>query len=214
MSIENNHKPHRTFLDRFLDIPEPKVSYLTKVTWVDRLMSKTFLKLLPSSVTPNRITQFRLICIPFVAWALLAHDFSIAMPLFVIAAFSDALDGALARTERKITSWGTLYDPVADKLLVGITSLIIVSEYISIRLALAIVFIELCLVASAYFRYKGRIVPAKTMGKIKMLLQCFGISFLLLYLVIGSPILLTIATYLLYLALMFGLLSLFVFRSI
>ncbi|HEU5114415.1 MAG TPA: hypothetical protein VFT82_01460, partial [Candidatus Paceibacterota bacterium] len=87
-------------------------------------------------------------------------------------------------------------------------------KYISTYLALGIVVIEVLLVSSAYFRYKGRVVPAKTMGKTKMILQCLGIIVLLFYIVFEIPALLAIATYTLYLAIVFGLLSLLVFRSI
>lgn len=206
--------PVLTFLDRFLEVPEAKVTYLTRVTPIDRLLAKTLLKLVPDGVTPNLITKFRLISIPFVA-ILLGLDFYVSGTiLFVLAAISDALDGALARTKRKITTWGTLYDPIADKLLIGAVATIVITKYIDTYLALAIVLIEVFLVASAYFRYKGRVVPAKTMGKTKMILQCVGIGLLLLGVVLHAPILITVATYILYLAVIFGLLSLFVFRSI
>ncbi|HVT75076.1 MAG TPA: CDP-alcohol phosphatidyltransferase family protein [Candidatus Paceibacterota bacterium] len=208
------HNPVLTFLDRFLDVPEAKVTYLTKATPIDRLLAKTFLRLLPDGVTPNQITKFRLLSVPFIG-ALLALDFyATGTMIFLLAAFSDALDGALARTQRKITTWGTLYDPIADKLLIGLVSVIIISKYVSLNLALAIVFIEVALVASAYHRYKGRVVPAKTMGKTKMILQCVGIGLLLLSIVFGSSALLVAATWILYAAVAFGLLSLFVFRSI
>jgi CDP-diacylglycerol---glycerol-3-phosphate 3-phosphatidyltransferase len=206
--------PLLTFLDRFLDVPEAKVTYLTRETAIDRLMAKTFLRLLPASVTPNQITKFRLLTIPFIA-LLLALDLYVAgTVLFLFSAFSDALDGALARTQKKITTWGTLYDPIADKLLIGAVSVITVSKYISPYLALAIVLIEIFLVSSAYFRYKGRVVPAKTMGKTKMILQCVGIIMLLAFILFKAPVLLVLATYILYTAIVFGLLSLFVFRSI
>lgn len=203
-----------TFLDRFLDVTEAKVTYLTKETPIDRFLAKTFLKCLPASITPNQITKFRLITIPFIT-LLLALDFYVAgTVLFLFSAFSDALDGALARTQRKITTWGTLYDPIADKLLIGAVSVLVVSKYISAYLALAIIVIEILLVSSAYFRYKGRVVPAKMMGKTKMILQCVGIILLLGFILFKIPVLLVIATYTLYMAIVFGLLSLFVFRSI
>jgi CDP-diacylglycerol--glycerol-3-phosphate 3-phosphatidyltransferase len=203
-----------TFLDRFLDVPEAKVTYLTKVTFFDRFFAKTFLRLIPDRVTPNDITKFRLLTIPFIALLLALDFYVVGAILFLFSAFSDALDGAMARPQKKITSWGTFYDPVADKLLIGAVSVIVVSKYIGSYLALAIVLIEIFLVASAYHRYKGRIVPAKTMGKTKMILQCFGIIMLLLYIVFQVPVLLVIATYMLYGAVLFGLLSLFIFRSI
>ncbi|MEK7607940.1 MAG: CDP-alcohol phosphatidyltransferase family protein [Patescibacteria group bacterium] len=212
--MQDNLNPILTFLDRFLDVPETKVTYLTRATPIDRFFAKTFLKLIPHQVIPNQITKFRLISIPFIAF-LLAFDFyALGTVLFLFSAFSDALDGALARTKKKVTSWGTFYDPIADKLLIGMVSVIVVSKYISLGLAGVIIFLEVLLVSLAYVRYKGRIVPAKIMGKTKMVLQCVGIIILLLYIVLDIPILLIIATYTLYLAVVFALLSLFVFRSI
>lgn len=216
--MQENHTESQntvlTFLDRLLDVPEAKVTYLTRPTFIDHLIARTFLKIIPPSITPNDITKFRLFCIPIIAALLYFDMYILGTILFLFAAFSDALDGALARTQRKITTWGTLYDPIADKLLIGMVATILVTKYIGAYTALIIILIEIFLVAFSYLRYKGRVVPAKTMGKTKMILQCSGIIVLLFYIVSGFPILLTIATYTLYLAIVFGLLSLFVFRSI
>ena len=212
--MQEKQHPILTFLDKLLDVPEAKVTYLTRVTAIDRFLAYTFLKLVPNFITPNQITKFRLISIPFIALLLALNFYIAAGVLFLFSAFSDALDGALARTQHKITTWGTLYDPIADKLLIGAVSVIIVSKYIGSYLALAIVVIEILLVSSAYFRYRGRVVPAKTMGKTKMILQCVGIIVLFFFIFTQVHVLLVIATYILYIALVFGLLSLFVFRSI
>jgi CDP-diacylglycerol--glycerol-3-phosphate 3-phosphatidyltransferase len=212
--MDKQQNPLVTFLDRFLDVPETKVTYLTKVTWIDRVLARVFLPLLSDGVTPNQITKFRLVSVPFVALLLALDLYLFGTILFLFAAFSDALDGALARTKKMVTTWGTLYDPIADKLLVGTVATIVISKHVSLYLALAIIVIEILLVSFSYYRYKGRIVPAKTMGKTKMVLQCLGIIALLFYILFGVPVLLTIATYLLYAAVAFALLSLFVFRSI
>jgi phosphatidylglycerophosphate synthase len=132
----------------------------------------------------------------------------------MLSAFSDMLDGARARTTGHITTWGTICDPLADKLLIGSVTIILVSKLISPFLALAIVAVETLLIVSSYFRFKGRAVPAKTVGKVKMVLQCWGIIFLLYFVLSGVAVFLTIATYTLYLALIFALLSLLVYRSV
>lgn len=212
--MDNEIKSVLTFLDKFLEVPEAKVTYLTKVTFIDRLIQKTCLGLLPKWMTPNLITKFRLITIPFIAYLLAFDHFTLGTILFLFSALSDALDGALARTTHQITSWGTLYDPIADKLLISTAAVILITKYLSGTIALAIIAIELCLVGSSYFRYKGRVVPAKTMGKTKMVLQCMGVILLLFSIVFGVPALLIAAKYVLYLAIIFALLSLFVFRSI
>lgn len=203
-----------TLLERVLNMSEARVKYFSKVTPIDRILSATFLKLIPESVTPNRITLFRFITIPFILYFLLADYMLLGTILFVISAFSDALDGARARTTKHITSWGILCDPFADKLLIGSVAMILITKYISVYLALGIVSIELFLVAFSYLRYKGHLVPAKTVGKLKMVLQCFGIGFIMLFALLGTPWLLVVATYILYVAVGFGLLSLLVYKTI
>ncbi|MFA6430597.1 MAG: CDP-alcohol phosphatidyltransferase family protein [Candidatus Paceibacterota bacterium] len=198
---------------RVFDEPRPK--YVAKVTVIDKIFEKTILKLFPRKYfKPNLITVFRFVSIPFVLFFLLDKDYMIGFILFAIAAFSDAVDGAMARTRNQITDWGIVFDPLADKLLIGSVGFIVISSLISLPLALSIVFIELMLIVSAYFRFKGEIVPAKLVGKIKMILQSFGVGFLLIFLAVGHPALIIVATYTLYLAIVFAILSLVVYRSI
>ena len=203
-----------TLLERVLNMSEARVRYFSKVTPIDRILASTFLKLIPESITPNRITLFRFITIPFILYFLLADHILLGTVLFVISAFSDALDGARARMTKHITSWGILCDPFADKLLVGSVAMVMISKYVSVYLAVAIVSIELLLVAFSYLRYKGHLVPAKTVGKLKMVLQCFGIGFIMLFALLGTPWLLVVATYILYVTVGFGLMSLFVYKTI
>lgn len=212
--LQSAKERRMNLLERVLNMSEARVKYFSKVTPIDRILSATFLKLIPESVTPNRITLFRFITIPFIVYFLLADYMLLGTILFALSAFSDALDGARARTTKHITSWGILCDPFADKLLIGSVGLIMISKYISVYLALAIAFIEFLLVAFSYLRYKGHLVPAKTVGKVKMVLQCFGIGFIMLFVLIGAPWLLIVATYILYVAVAFGLLSLLVYKTI
>lgn len=197
-----------------LNLEGARLEYLTKVTIFDRMFSATILPLFPRSFSPNRITIFRFISIPIIL-TLLILGYNIAGTiLFVLAALSDALDGAVARTQHRITKWGIVADPIADKLLIGLVSLLVVLKYLDWHVTLAIVSIELVLAFSAYFRYRGKLMPAKTVGKMKMILQCVGVGFVLLYGIVPSPVFLIIGQYILYLAIIFGLASLFVYRSI
>jgi phosphatidylglycerophosphate synthase len=70
------------------------------------------------------------------------------------------------------------------------------------------------LIISSYYRFKGEVVPAKTVGKIKMILQCVGVGFIFLALVSGVPFFFICATYTLYFAVIFAILSIAVYRSI
>ena len=202
----------KILLFRVFDNPKPK--YIAKVTAIDRFIDKVFLWAFPQSVNPNHITVFRFITIPFIVYFLLVESYKIAFVLFVISAISDAIDGTIARTRNKISDWGIIFDPFADKLLIGSVGGIIIFKFLSPAIAFTIIFLEIILIASSYYRFKGRIIPAKTVGKIKMILQCVGVCFVFLFLLIGSSIFLIIATYILYAAIIFGLLSLFVYRSI
>jgi CDP-diacylglycerol--glycerol-3-phosphate 3-phosphatidyltransferase len=202
------------FKQKVLALAESRAKYLSKVTPIDRWLKILFLGLIPKSVTPNHITVFRFITIPFIAVLLLDGHYLAATIIFLFSAFSDALDGALARTTGQITRWGILADPLADKLLVGSVSLILISKFLSWQLAVVIVALELFLIASAYYRYKGEVVPAKMTGKIKMIFQCFGIIFLFFYVLFGGAFWLLFATVSLVLAVVFAILSLLIYKSI
>ena len=199
---------------RRLNLVGARLEYLTRVTLFDRFFAATLLRLLPRFISPNRITIFRFISIPFILFLLLSGYNLAGTILFVISALSDALDGALARTKHRITKWGIVADPIADKLLIGSVALLVVGKELGWPLVAALVSIELILAGSAYFRYRGKLMPAKTVGKIKMTLQCVGVGFVLLYGIIPDPLILILGAYILYAAVLFGLLSLFVYRSV
>jgi len=202
------------FKQKVLELAQSRAQYLSKVTVIDRVIKFLFLGLIPKSVTPNQITVFRFISIPFIIVLLLDGHYLSGTIIFLFSALSDALDGALARTTGQITRWGILADPLADKLLVGSVSLILISKFLSWHLALAIVLIEVFTVASAYYRYAGRVISAKTPAKIKMILQCLGIIFLFFFILFGGGAWLIAARVTLYLAVVFGLLSLLLYKSI
>ncbi|MDO5101022.1 MAG: CDP-diacylglycerol--glycerol-3-phosphate 3-phosphatidyltransferase [Eubacteriales bacterium] len=72
--------------------------------------------------TPNKITLFRVIMIPFFVTAMLIPDLPagnwIAAVIFVVASLTDFIDGYLARKYQLVTNFGKFMDPLADKLLV------------------------------------------------------------------------------------------------
>lgn len=183
----------------------------------DRLLAVTVIKLLPRSVTPNFITACRFVLTPVVFILLIFQVYLWSGIIFLIAAFSDALDGALARTTNRITEWGKLFDPLADKLLVGSTAAILVTKYISLPLALAIVAIELFLILTAYYykyHLKLKDVQANYLGKTKMILQSVGLIALYASAIGGFAILITVAQWILSLSVIFAVLSFFGYRSI
>lgn len=197
-----------------LNLVGGKFAYLARITLIDKAIAKVFLPLLPPAVTPNAITVFRFISIPIIAYLLITDFWIAGTALFVLSAFSDALDGALARMTRQITKWGIIADPLADKLLISTVAVIAIVKHLGWPLVFVMVGIEILLIMSSYFRYRGKLIPARSMGKIKMVLQCVGVGFVLLYGITLVPAILLIGQFILYGAIFFALLSLFVYRSI
>lgn len=186
------------------------------LTITDKILARVLLPAIPAWVTPNMVTWFRFITIPFVAYLLMEQLYIYSLIFFSISAFSDAVDGSLARTRNQVTEWGKKYDPLADKLLIGVAAFILVTRYISVYLAATIIILELFLIAGAYYRKRTQGIPieAEVSGKIKMGLQSLGVGAILFAVAFQLPAFLTIAVYLLYLAIIFAIISLVVYKSI
>ncbi|MFW6677713.1 CDP-diacylglycerol--glycerol-3-phosphate 3-phosphatidyltransferase [Lacrimispora sp. AGF001] len=73
---------------------------------------------------PNKLTVLRVIMIPFFVLFLLLDGGNnvtyryIAAAVFIVASFTDLLDGKIARKYNLVTNFGKFMDPLADKLLV------------------------------------------------------------------------------------------------
>jgi len=177
----------------------------------DHFMSWTILRIIPSFVTPNMVTMFRLLATPFVFWVILLENYHVGVLAFICVAFTDAIDGSLARTRGKITKFGMVFDPLADKILIGSMVILVVFQNFNPILGLSIVGIELIFIIMAIiysFRRKS-VRGANLWGKIKMILQTAAISLTLIALLLNFPVLLSIAAGFLGLAIGFALLSLF-----
>lgn len=187
-----------------------------QLTFTDKILAKTLLPYIPKSVTPNLVTVFRFFTIPFVIYLFTTEQYVYGLVLFFISAFSDAVDGSLARTRNKVTGWGKTFDPLADKILIGSSTFILVTKYISVYLAATIITIELFLIAGAYYRKKALGIPieAEVSGKAKMVLQSLGLGALLISVAFHLAPFLMIAEYLLYLSIVFAIISLVVYKSI
>lgn len=187
------------------------------ITIFDRIIAKTVLPFVPRSLKPNAVSIFRLVCIPFVIYFLLNEQYLWGFIIFTIAALSDALDGAMARVRHQITGEGKMLDPIADKLLVGSTAVILISRYISWSITILIVFLELLIISIALFKkytMKKAVIQAKSSGKIKMVLQCVGVILLLLFVLTKIPILLLVSEVVLWTAIGFAVVSMFAYNSI
>lgn len=77
------------------------------------------MKLSQVLTAPNQLTLLRMIFVPFIVIHLVEGHYLWALVVFVIAGFSDGLDGLLARTLHQQTLLGQYLDPIADKLLLS-----------------------------------------------------------------------------------------------
>src|SRR6266446_5681437 len=77
------------------------------------------MKLSQIFTAPNQLTLLRMVFVPFIVIELVEGRYFWALVLFVIAGFSDGLDGLLARKLHQQTLLGQYLDPIADKLLLS-----------------------------------------------------------------------------------------------
>ncbi|HKE57916.1 MAG TPA: CDP-alcohol phosphatidyltransferase family protein [Pyrinomonadaceae bacterium] len=75
---------------------------------------------------PNLLTVFRMVLIPVFVSLLFYRRFGLALAIFVLAGITDGLDGLLARRFDQRSQLGTILDPIADKLLL-VTSFVVLS---------------------------------------------------------------------------------------
>lgn len=180
-----------------------------KIFWHDKLLAATILKLIPHYVHPNHFTLFRLLASPVLATLMYWESYVWGLSVFLLLALTDAIDGSLARTRNQITNWGKIYDPLADKILIGCMVFIIVFRYIDPWTAYFIMAIELIIIATAWIRKRrGQIVQANVWGKIKMILQVVGVATLLLSIIFNLETLTPFASGTLNLAIVFAIISL------
>ncbi|MBP9863824.1 CDP-alcohol phosphatidyltransferase family protein [Patescibacteria group bacterium] len=147
----------------------------------DRLLAKTVLRLIPRQIRPNHLTILRALMIPIILYFVWLESWSIVIPLFLFAALTDVFDGSIARTRKQITLWGTIADPIADKLLIGSVVILFVAKEINVAFAAIIVLLEALIVISAVVKHhRGhQYVSANWYGKVKMVCQVVGVMSLL-----------------------------------
>lgn len=132
--------------------------------------------------TPNLITIVRILLVPLVIWLILLHWDSIwgrvsALVLFVLAASTDGIDGAIARKRNVITNLGKLLDPIADKALLSgaLVALSVLGE-VNWWATSLILFRELGITLWRLAIANKNVVAASGGGKLKTVIQIVAIS--------------------------------------
>lgn len=171
---------------------------------------KYILPIIPKSLKPNHLTFVRLIFTPVLIVWLVAGEYTISLILFIVLALTDMFDGSMARLRNQITDWGKIWDPIADKLLIGSVVAILLLQ-VNLTLTVLLLAFDLAFIIGGTFqkmRVKDIDIQANIWGKIKMNLHCFGAGFLILGSFMQFEQMVFFAQILFYLSLFFALISL------
>ena len=136
---------------------------------------------------PNILTIGRIIIVPFFVLAFYLPGFYgdlTACVLFVIASFTDFLDGMLARMMGEESKLGELLDPIADKIIVATALILLVMSgtirHYEVIAAIIILTREILISGLREFLARGQIkLPVTNLAKLKTFLQMVAIALLL-----------------------------------
>lgn len=161
---------------------------------------------------PNAVTFLRILCIPLVLIFLNLETPKgniLAGLIFCFAFVTDALDGFLARRYDWVTNLGKFLDPLADKILVSVTMIMLVHlNRIPVWMVILIIGREIAVTGlRSISASEGLYIQASGMGKYKTLFQASAIAGICIHDEYGGIDFQTIGMILLWIALILTLIS-------
>jgi len=175
---------------------------------------------------PILLTWLRILTIPLVigvfylpeVWLSSGNQNLIATSLFIAAAITDWLDGYLARRLNQTSAFGAFLDPVADKLMIA-AALIVLVWLQRADAVIAVVIIGREIAVSAMREWMAKIGQSKSvavnfLGKIKTISQMIAVPLLLYNDPIGILKPQRVGTWLIYLAAILTLVSMFYYLKL
>ncbi|HJQ31382.1 MAG TPA: CDP-diacylglycerol--glycerol-3-phosphate 3-phosphatidyltransferase [Pyrinomonadaceae bacterium] len=147
---------------------------------------------------PNTLTLSRIFIVPLLVVVLLT-PFSenwfgvqrhlLGVALFLAASFTDYLDGHIARSRRQISRFGTLFDPIADKLLISAALISLVENRLAPAWAVCIIVGREFAVSGlrSVAAADGMVISASQTGKLKMAAQVLAVALLIASSAGGKP---------------------------
>ncbi len=143
---------------------------------------------------PNLLTILRIFFVPLLVallvqdswgvtvWGRKVSNEAIALLVFLAAGFTDLLDGYLARRWQKITTVGTLLDPIADKLLISAALIALVQrQVVPAWMVIVVLGREFAVTGlRAIAAAEGFTIQASELGKWKMVSQILAVVLLIL----------------------------------
>lgn len=142
---------------------------------------------------PNKLTIFRIILVPIMViipffniqgeFLGIPYTYWILNLIFIIASITDHLDGKIARKRNIITTFGKFADPLADKILILATMLILV-EMGKLPAWIPIIVLTREFIVSGYrliaVQKQGQVIAANIWGKLKTVTQMIAIILMFL----------------------------------
>ena len=136
---------------------------------------------------PNILTIGRIIIVPFFVVSFFLPGFYgeiIPFLLFILASFTDFLDGLLARLYKEESKLGELLDPIADKIIVSAALILLVMngtiQNYEVIAAIIILTREILISGLREFLSDIQIkMPVSNLAKVKTFIQMFSIAILL-----------------------------------
>ncbi len=141
---------------------------------------------------PNKLSILRIVMIPFFVacyFVPIAYMPLIAVAIFILAAFTDFLDGYIARKYNLVSDLGKLLDPIADKILITTALFIVVATnplggnyHIFLACCGAVILARELLISAVrqIATTKGIVIQANIWGKIKTVVQDIALPILII----------------------------------
>lgn len=116
---------------------------------------------------PNILTAIRLLLIPVIFYFALKENYVLAVIFLTLSGITDVLDGYIARKYNFITDFGTLFDPLADKLTqISTLIVLVIQSVIPVWILVVVIIKELLMISGAAFLYdKNTVVGSRWYGK-------------------------------------------------
>ncbi len=135
---------------------------------------------------PNLLTAARLALTPYLFWLMVRHEYRTIIPWFIAISVTDVVDGFLARRFNASSRLGAYLDPLADKVLLSGTFLVLaLTGAMESWLAVVVLGRDVVILAAAGALYLGtgrRNFPPSPWGKLSTFVQILFLCFLIGYL--------------------------------
>ncbi len=133
--------------------------------------------------TPNILSIFRILLIPFFVYFFCKGDISIALLIFLTAGITDVADGYIARKYNKITELGKILDPFADKAMQITVLVTMAAQGLMPWLAVMIIMAKevMMFLGGVFLFRKNVVVGANFYGKIATVVTTVCVAAILMF---------------------------------